>query len=386
MADKQPENKDFEMVPDEGEESQDKKKLVSQCLQDPSILATLQKSLYKYLGHPSGYIESLPEPMKKRLKALKKLQLEFTNFEAEFYKEVHDLEVKYDQKHQPLYAKRKLILSGEHEPTEEECDYNSDDESPEELSKQLADKAKVDESEKEAAHGFDDNTKGLPEFWLTIFKNVDLLSEMMQEHDEPILTHLQDIQVKFLDKPMGFTLEFHFTPNEYFNNKVLTKTYEMKCEPDPEDPFRFEGPEIIKCKGCPIDWKKDKNVTVKNIKKKQKHKTRTAVRTITKQVPRDSFFNFFSPPEVPEKDDEDIDSTVQALLTADFEIGHYIRERIIPRAVLFFTGEALDDDDDFEEEDDEDCEEGEEEEDDPDYQPKVDPATGEEVKPECKQQ
>ena len=36
---------------------------------------------------------------------------------------------------------------------------------------------------------------------------------------------------------------------------------------------------------------------MKNIKKKQKHKTRTAVRTITKQVPRDSFFNFFSPPE-----------------------------------------------------------------------------------------
>ena len=54
---------------------------------------------------------------------------------------------------------------------------------------------------------------------------------------------------------------------------------------------------------------------------------------------------------VPEKDDEDIDSMVQALLTADFEIGHYIREWIIPRAVLFFTGEALDDDDDFEEED-----------------------------------
>ena len=46
-----------------------------------------------------------------------------------------------------------------------------------------------------------------------------------------------------------------------------------------------------------------------------------------------------------------LDDQVQALLTADFEIGHYIRERIVPRAVLFFTGEALDDDD-FEEEED----------------------------------
>lgn len=44
-----------------------------------------------------------------------------------------------------------------------------------------------------------------------------------------------------------------------------------------------------------------------------------------------------------------IDEQVQSLLTADFEIGHYIRERIVPRAVLFFTGEALDDED-FEEE------------------------------------
>jgi len=46
---------------------------------------------------------------------------------------------------------------------------------------------------------------------------------------------------------------------------------------------------------CTIDWKKGKNVTVKTIKKKQKHKGRGTVRTITKQVPNDSFFNFFSP-------------------------------------------------------------------------------------------
>lgn len=47
---------------------------------------------------------------------------------------------------------------------------------------------------------------------------------------------------------MGFSLEFHFSENEYFTNKVLTKYYEMKCEPDKDDPFSFEGPEIIKCK------------------------------------------------------------------------------------------------------------------------------------------
>lgn len=39
---------------------------------------------------------------------------------------------------------------------------------------------------------------------------------------------------------------------------------------------------------------------------------------------------------------------LQALLTADFEIGHYIRERVVSRAVLLYTGEGLDDDDDDE--------------------------------------
>lgn len=38
------------------------------------------------------------------------------------------------------------------------------------------------------------------------------------------------------------------------------------------------------------------------------------------------------------------DEDLEALLAADFEIGHFIRERIVPRAVLYFTGEALEND------------------------------------------
>jgi hypothetical protein len=48
--------------------------------------------------------------------------------------------------------------------------------------------------------------------------------------------------------------------------------------------------------GTPIEWKKGKNVTVKTIKKKQKHKSKGSVRTVSKTVQNDSFFNFFSPP------------------------------------------------------------------------------------------
>ena len=70
----------------------------------------------------------------------------------------------------------------------------------------------------------------------------------------------------------------------------------MRSEPDDSDPFSFDGPEIMGCTGCQIDWKKGKNVTLKMIKKKQKHKGHGTVRTVTKTVSNDSFFNFFAPP------------------------------------------------------------------------------------------
>ena len=73
-------------------------------------------------------------------------------------------------------------------------------------------------------------------------------------------------------------------------------------------------------------------------------------------------------------------SPPQALLTADFEIGHYIRERIVPRAVLFFTGEALEDESDVEEE-----ESDEDEDDDSDNDADFDPSKAQ-ANPECKQQ
>lgn len=317
-------------------------------------------------------LAALPAPVKKRIKALKKLQLDSTKIESKFYEEIHTLECKYHKLYTPQYEKRAQIVSGKYEPTEEECDWDSDKED-EDLANELDKKVniKVADQEKNEINKNED-VNGIPEFWLTIFKNVSLLQEMMEEHDIPILKHLEDIKVTYNQNPMGFTLEFYFSPNEFFQNSVLTKEYEMKCAPDESDPFSFEGPEIIKCKGCPIEWAKGKNVTVKTLKKKQKHKGRGEVRVVTKTVRRDSFFNFFSPPAISEDPDAEIDEETQSLLTADFEIGHYIRERIVPRAVLYYTGEALEDEEDeFEEEEEgEEDSEDEEEEDDADFHTK----------------
>ena len=79
---------------------------------------------------------------------------------------------------------------------------------------------------------------------------------------------------------------------------------------------------------------------------------------MTKAVKQPSFFHFFNPPTPPEgADDEEPDEAV----AMDFEIGDIIKDKVVPAAVLWFTGEASmgDDEDDFGEG--EDGEEGEEE-------------------------
>lgn len=69
----------------------------------------------------------------------------------------------------------------------------------------------------------------------------------------------------------------------------------------------------------------------------------------------------FSVPE--DLNSEEVDDELRTLLTTDFEIGHYIRERIVPRAVLYFTGEGIEDEDeDYEEEEEEEEEDEDDEE------------------------
>jgi len=336
-------------------------------MQNPEILAALQGQLNTKFGFSPSYIKTLPKVVQRRIKALKKLQSDMINVEAKFYEEVHELECKYAAKYQPLYDRRKDVVSGGVEPTDSDCEWPSDEEEEEGELAEGVEKVKINgEQEKED----EEKPPGIPSFWLTIFKNVDMLAEMVQDHDEPILENLTDIQITFKQAdPMSFKLHFHFKPNEYFSDPVLTKEYIMRATPDPEDPLGYEGPEIVKCSGCKIDWQTGKNVTVKLIKKVQKHQGRGQKRTITKSVQNDSFFNFFTPPE--HQIDQDLDEETQELLAADYEIGHFFRERIIPRAILYFTGEALEDDEDFEDEEDEEGEdEGEYDEDaDEDFSP-----------------
>ena len=78
-------------------------------------------------------------------------------------------------------------------------------------------------------------------------------------------------------------------------------------------------------------------------------------------MPTESFFNFFDPPKAPAGEDEDVAEDVEERLELDYQLGEDIKEKLIPRAIDWFTGEALQ----FEELD-EDLEEGDFEDEDDD--------------------
>ena len=91
---------------------------------------------------------------------------------------------------------------------------------------------------------------------------------------------------------LGFRIEFHFGPNEFFENTVLFKDYALRCELDMANPWAFDGPEVSNCKGCKISWFKGKNATLRPVRKLKDGQI------VTKWAKRNSFFNFFTPPKM----------------------------------------------------------------------------------------
>jgi len=361
-----------------GDQEAGQKSISTQLMQNPDLLAALQSKLDGLTGMTSDYIRSLPAEVKKRVKALKVLQKQQMETEVDFHREYHQLELKFQSRMADLACKRREIVVGEREVTDQEADWPEDEED-EEGGEKIEE---VSETNKQEPAKSSEPVKGIPEFWFSIMKQTPPMDQIIEDHDEPILEHLIDVRCKLSEcsDQMAFTLEFEFSENNYFSNSLLTKTYKLQNMLDEDDPLGYEGPEIISCEGCKIDWKEGMNVTEKIVKKRQKHKGRGTVRTVEKKVLNDSFFNFFSPPAV--QDNEELDSDTEALLDSDFQIGTCIKDRICTRAVLYFTGEAqaAERDDDFDEDM---YGEGEDDdEDDPDYDGEGDAAAN----PDCKQQ
>lgn len=220
----------------------------------------IQDKLSSLVGRSSGYIESLPASVRRRVTGLKGVQKEHAKLEIAFQEDVLELEKKYATKFKPLYEKRAKIITGAAEPTEEEVTAGDQEDDV------ASDKATRGHHEEEEPQG--ENVAGIPEFWLSAMKNHPSVAGLITDGDEAALKYLIDIRMEYLDKP-GFRLVFEFAENEIFTNKLITKTYHFQEEVSYGGEFMYDSAE-----GDKIDWKAGKNLTVRVESKKQRNKSK----------------------------------------------------------------------------------------------------------------
>uniref|UniRef100_A0A1Q3FTJ6 Putative nucleosome assembly protein nap-1 n=1 Tax=Culex tarsalis TaxID=7177 RepID=A0A1Q3FTJ6_CULTA len=260
-------------------------------------------------------IASLPVAQRAKVAALRQNQMRLIEQQAEFHRQVHDLEVQFQAKFREPNEKRRQIVTGSYALKPEDL--------PEGWTAGMGDDAA-------------DQSRGVPEFWLTVFKMTQVLQVMIQEKDEEVLRRLVDVRAVVRSEPeAGFDLLFEFEPNEFFCDRILKKSYLMRCCPTEDKMFTFDGFEIYDTVGQEIQWKEGADLTTKMVIDEEGERREMMV---------NSFFSFFNPKKLYEKTDPELSAQ---FLEMDFEIGHYIKERVIPRAVSFFLGENDDDVDDF---------------------------------------
>lgn len=219
----------------------------------------IQGKLGNLIGRSSGYVESLPAPVRRRVDGLKGIQKDHAKIEAEFQEEVLQLEKKYFAKFTPLYEKRSSIVNGKAEPTDAEIEAGKAEEEEQE------DEEKEEEKDTETTEPI---ASGIPEFWLSAMKNQVSLAEMITDRDEEALKNLSDIRMEYLDRP-GFRLIFEFGENDFFTNKAITKTYFYQDESGYAGDFIYDHAE-----GDKIEWKEGKDLTVRVESKKQRNKSK----------------------------------------------------------------------------------------------------------------
>ncbi|KAI0638749.1 hypothetical protein C8Q77DRAFT_1077359 [Trametes polyzona] len=332
-----------------------------------AMLGLVHGKLSGLVGKSSGYVESLPVEVKKNVEALKGVQVKQIELQNQYKRECLELEKKYLELQKPLYDRRQAIITGAAAPTTEEIEAGEQQ------------SAKDDPDYTPLPKDVAPASTGIPEFWLTALRTHVAFSDIITDRDAEALKSLTDIRIEYLpttEKKPGFKLRFFFAPNDFFENEVLDKTYLYQEEVGYSGDFVYDH-----AIGTEIKWKEDKDLTKEFEVKKQRNKNTNRTRLVRKARPTASFFNFFNPPQPPSDDaiedvDEDELEELEEKLEMDYQLGEDLKEKIIPRAIDYFTGKALefeeyDDEDDFEDidEDDEDEDDYEDEDSDSDAEP-----------------
>jgi len=329
-----------------------------------------------------GPEEDMPPQMMRRITYLLNLhETTKKSIEDAYFAERAALESKYQSQFREIHNKRAKVIKGEMDAVIDE-------------------EFKKEGGVIDAATDGPDKIVGCPQFWVCAMSQEETVAETLSEEDVDAMEYLSDVKCDSFADGCGFTLSFHFAPNPYFTNDVLTKTYTIPNLLTEDDPL------LDKVEGCEIVWNKGKSLTQKEVTKKQRSKggkKAGQIRTVTKMERIESFFHFFSPLTLSENMDEEEAEAMEEAFDRDYDLAQAFRIHLIPDAIAWFTGEANDDGEEGEEMNGESMEgeeeEGEEEESDEEGEESVQTfagnnggkdgipkgAAGEGENPECKQ-
>nr|XP_010926547.1 NAP1-related protein 2 isoform X2 [Elaeis guineensis] len=165
--------------------------------------------------------------------------------------------------------------------------------------------------------------KSIPDFWLTAFLSHPALSNLLSEEDQKIFKYLESLDVEdFKDLKSGYSITINFSPNPYFEDTSLKKTYA----------FFDEGTTNII--STTIGWKKGMNTANGVAYDKSGNK---------RPSPEESFFSWFG-------------ETQQKSISEGFsdEVAEIIKEDLWPNPLKYFNSEADEEEFDGDEDDEED--------------------------------
>jgi len=284
------------------------------------------------------FLSLLPPSVLPRVEHLRKLDARRDEVLEEYRKERAELEKKFSAMMKPLYLDRRNVVSG---VKDEEIAREAKEEK-----KKAADgdeRADADEAGEDGDDEMED-AKGVPQFWACAMGHVDVIAELITEADVDCLDFLTDVECVDFEDGSGFELIFHFSEgNTYFANRTLTKRYEVPNLLTEDEPI------LKNVSGTEITWKSGRSLTYREVTRKQRKKGGRGagqIRTVSKRERTDSFFHFFSPPEMPDvrdvMDEEEADA-VEDAFDHDYDVAQAFRGHLIPRAIKWFTGEALED-------------------------------------------
>jgi len=286
------------------------------------------------------FMALVPKSVRPRIDKLKELHNKRVDLLQEYQKERAALELKFSKLMTPLYEERRDIIAGLHDATIADGKEKSDEVGDRVMADEGVVEAVSDDDEDEDTDAlFKPDAKGVPAFWSVAISHIDVVAGMMSPEDIESLDYLTDITNKDCADGTGFELTFHFSEdNPFFTNRTLTKRYEVP------NLFTEDEPILQNVDGTAINWKPGMSLTHREVQQKQRKKSTGEIRTVTKNVRKESFYHFFDPPKLPDINDvvdEAEVNEVESSFEQDYDVAQAFRSHVIPKAVLWFTGEAM---------------------------------------------